>query len=256
MDLVRSVAFSQDGNRVVSGSNDKTIQIWNTTIGEVEAVLVGHTDYVSSVAFSQDGSQVVSGSEDKTIRIWNSMTGEMEAELKGHTGGVWCVAFSKDGRQVASGSSDKTVRIWNTMTSEMEAVLEGDAYGMSFVAFSHDGSQVVSASYDGTLWTWNRVTCKMQLKTTKTITLSDAGIVRNTLVKRGKYHIFYPEQFKFSIHGPLLPSDDCQWILGALYDCWIPSHNRDITTISFSGDRVCWGCSSGNVIIFDMEVAP
>jgi WD40 repeat protein len=82
---VRSVAFAQDGSRVVSGSYDKTVRIWNVTTGEVEAELKGHTDSVMSVAFAQDGSRVVSGSDDKTVRIWNVTTGEVEAELKGHT---------------------------------------------------------------------------------------------------------------------------------------------------------------------------
>ena len=52
---VVSVAFSHDDSRVVSGSYDKTVRIWNATTGEVEAELKGHTDWVMSVAFSQDG---------------------------------------------------------------------------------------------------------------------------------------------------------------------------------------------------------
>jgi WD40 repeat protein len=64
---VRSVAFSQDGSRVASGSNDQTVRIWNVTTGKVKAELKGHTDLVNSVAFSQDGEQVVSGSDDKTV---------------------------------------------------------------------------------------------------------------------------------------------------------------------------------------------
>ena len=82
---VTSVAFSHDGSQVVSGSYDKTVRIWNTTTGEVQAELKGHTAVVMSVAFSQDGSQVISGSVDKTVRIWNTTTGEVQAELKGHT---------------------------------------------------------------------------------------------------------------------------------------------------------------------------
>ena len=58
--IVKSVMFSQDGSRIVSGSYNKTVQIWNATTGEVEAVLKGHMDKVTSVAFSQDGSRVVS----------------------------------------------------------------------------------------------------------------------------------------------------------------------------------------------------
>jgi WD40 repeat protein len=90
---VESVAFSQDGNQVVSGSWDKTARIWNTTTGEVEAELKGHTDFVVSVAFSHDSSQVVSGSWDQTVRIWNATMGGMVAELKGHTDKVTSVAF-------------------------------------------------------------------------------------------------------------------------------------------------------------------
>jgi WD40 repeat protein len=57
--FVTSVAFSQDGSRIVSGSYDKTVRIWNVMTGKVEAKLKGHTDQVRSVAFSQDGSRVV-----------------------------------------------------------------------------------------------------------------------------------------------------------------------------------------------------
>jgi len=55
---VRSVTFSQDGSQVVSGSDDKTVRIWNVTMGEMEAELKGHRGWVMSVAFSQDSSQV------------------------------------------------------------------------------------------------------------------------------------------------------------------------------------------------------
>ena len=69
---VRSVAFSPDGTRVVSGSADKTIKIWSATTGEVVQTLDGHSDTVKSVAFSPDGTRVVSGSYDKTVKIWQN----------------------------------------------------------------------------------------------------------------------------------------------------------------------------------------
>ena len=65
--VVNSVAFSQDGSRVVSGSDDSIVRIWNATTGEVEVDLRGHTGSVTSVAFSKDDSRVVSGSHDNTI---------------------------------------------------------------------------------------------------------------------------------------------------------------------------------------------
>ena len=69
------VAFSPDGSRVVSGSEDNTVRIWNVATGESEAELKGHSGRVSSVVFSPDGSHVVSGSEDNTVRIWTIATG-------------------------------------------------------------------------------------------------------------------------------------------------------------------------------------
>ncbi|KAG5637284.1 hypothetical protein H0H81_005079 [Sphagnurus paluster] len=159
---IYSVAFSQDGSQVVSGSADQIVRIWNVTTGKAEAELMGHTDSVRSVAFSQNGSQVASASDDKTVIIWNVATGKIEAELKGHTNSVRSVAFSQDGSQVVSGSGDQTVRIWNVKTGKVEAELKGHTDWVRSVAFSQDGSQVVSGSHDKTVIIWNVKTGRVE----------------------------------------------------------------------------------------------
>jgi WD40 repeat protein len=74
--LVSSVTFSPDGSKIVSGSHDKTIRVWDASTGiEMLSPLKGHDDTVFSVAFSPDGSKIVSGSYDKTIRVWDVSTG-------------------------------------------------------------------------------------------------------------------------------------------------------------------------------------
>jgi len=106
------VAFSADGRRVVSGSKDRTVRVWDATTGEtVAGPFKGHADWVLSVAFSPNGCQIVSGSKDRTIRVWDATTGETVAgPFTGHTDSVNSVAFSPDGNHVLSGSSDQTVR--------------------------------------------------------------------------------------------------------------------------------------------------
>ena len=126
-EVVTSVAFSPDGNRVVSGSWDSTVRIWNASTGQPESILEGHSNWVDSVAFSHDGTRVVSGSYDDTVRIWNMATGRQESVLEGHSRSVYYVAFSRDGTRVVSGSEDNTVRIWNVATGRQESVVDGNS---------------------------------------------------------------------------------------------------------------------------------
>ena len=127
--LVYSVAFSPDGSKIVSGSEDKTIRVWDVSTGiEVLPPLRGHDGTILSVAWSPDGSKIISGSADKIIRIWDASTGtETLPLLRGHDGMVQCVAFSPDGSKIISGSEDKTIRVWDVSTGfEMLSPFRGD----------------------------------------------------------------------------------------------------------------------------------
>jgi len=86
---VTSVAFSPDGTRVLSGSGDKTIKLWDAATGALIRTFAGHSYRVSSVAFSTDGSRVLSGSLDGTICIWSVTTGERLVNLIAGRDGEW-----------------------------------------------------------------------------------------------------------------------------------------------------------------------
>ena len=67
---IKSVAYSPDGQFIVSGSNDNTVRVWNADSGQpVGQPLEGHTNEINSVAYSPDGQFIVSGSDDNTVRI-------------------------------------------------------------------------------------------------------------------------------------------------------------------------------------------
>ena len=76
-DAVLSVAYSADGKKIVSGSKDKSIRVWDAETGKIIIdPLKGHTDSVLSVSLSRDGKKIVSGSDDKTVRVWDAETGK------------------------------------------------------------------------------------------------------------------------------------------------------------------------------------
>jgi Tol biopolymer transport system component len=69
--FVTMVSFSPDGKRIVSGSNDKTIKVWDAQTGQETLTLEGHEYAVTMVSFSPDGKRIVSGGEGGTVKVWN-----------------------------------------------------------------------------------------------------------------------------------------------------------------------------------------
>jgi tRNA A-37 threonylcarbamoyl transferase component Bud32 len=110
---VHGVAFSPDGRRLASASEDTTVRVWDAATGQEVRALKGHTSGVTGVAFSPDGKRLASASADQTVRVWDADSGLEVRALRGHTGSVRGVAFSPDGRRLASASEDNTVRVWD-----------------------------------------------------------------------------------------------------------------------------------------------
>ena len=69
------MAYSPDGRRIVSGSEDQTVRVWDAASGVELARLRGHAGWVRSVAYSPDGRRIVSGSDDHTVRVWDAASG-------------------------------------------------------------------------------------------------------------------------------------------------------------------------------------
>jgi WD40 repeat protein len=85
---VSVVAFSHDSKLLASGSNDKTIRLWDVVTAREKVTLKGHTESVWSVLFTPDGKTLASGSIDSTVRLWDVASCKERATLKGHTGWI------------------------------------------------------------------------------------------------------------------------------------------------------------------------
>ncbi|KAG2150427.1 WD40-repeat-containing domain protein [Suillus clintonianus] len=155
-DVVSAVAFFKDGRRVVTGSWDCTLQIWDMHKGvSIGKAFLGHKDTVRSVAISPDDRRIASGGVDNTIIIWNVESKQKVFDpLVKHTRTVWSVCFSPDGKRLASGSNDSTVVVWDAETGAVISTLEGHSDFVLSVAFSPDGLKLASGSDDHTIRVW------------------------------------------------------------------------------------------------------
>ncbi len=110
--MINSVSFSPNGRLIVSGSQDKTIRIWDLT-SEVEILKITDNSYVHCVSFSPDGLRIASGNEKGTVQVWDVNSGEELEKFSDHHARVYDVTFSPDGKTLASASSDRTIKIWD-----------------------------------------------------------------------------------------------------------------------------------------------
>jgi WD40 repeat protein len=153
---VSSVAFSRDGSKIISGSHDHTVRLWDAVTGVLLKTLSGHRGSVKSVAVSFDDSLIVSGSADHTdpIRVWDMATGVRLRYLEPHSA-IWSVSCSPKAHRIVSGGDSHVIQIWDILDGTLLRTLKGHTDEVSSVAFSTSGEWVVSGAQDQTVRLWH-----------------------------------------------------------------------------------------------------
>jgi len=237
-DVIWSIAFSPDGQRIISGSSDKTVKVWDAATGAEIMTLRGHKLGVADVAFSPDGKRIVSGSNDETIKVWDVSTGTELMTLVGHENEVWSVAFSPDGMHIISISEDKTIRVWDAATGEELMILRAPCGRR--VIFSPDSKRIVLGSSDGAIKVW------------------DASTGAEVMTLRG--HSDFVRSVAFSPDGKRIVSGSLGdtaikvWDLATGAEVMtLRGHQESINGVSFSpdGKRIVSGSFDGTIKLWD-----
>uniref|UniRef100_A0A158PCF3 WD_REPEATS_REGION domain-containing protein n=1 Tax=Angiostrongylus cantonensis TaxID=6313 RepID=A0A158PCF3_ANGCA len=140
------------GERLVSGSDDFTMFLWNPSESKSAiARLTGHQQLVNQVMFSPDTRYIASASFDKSVKLWCGRTGKFIASLRGHVNAVYQISWSADSRLLVSGSADSTLKVYFL---RLHFDLPGHGDEVYTVDWSPEGTKVVSGGKDKVLKLW------------------------------------------------------------------------------------------------------
>ncbi|KAG2074083.1 WD40 repeat-like protein [Suillus decipiens] len=146
---INDVVHIPGGQRIITGSNDGLIRVWDLESGaeigdrwQVE----GYPVSVTSMVLSPNGNTLASGYQDGMVRLWDIGTGKVIVEWTGHTDQVKSMCWSPDGERVVSGSNDGTARVWYCQSGEPVVGLNpmiNSGYNIVWtVAYSPDGTKI------------------------------------------------------------------------------------------------------------------
>jgi WD40 repeat protein len=172
---IRSICYFPDGQRMISGSLDKTTRQWDLKAGkEIEGARDVCEEHVWAVAVSQDGQWVVTGGGDWSIGSGELKVCEVETGIvktfEGHSQMILCVDISADSTLLASGSFDKTTRIWNLETGKLVAGPLKSTGGVGAVRISPDSKKLaVEVDWGTCLEIWDVQSQKLDVKMGKSI---------------------------------------------------------------------------------------
>lgn len=158
---VLAVAFSPDGQRLVTASSDGAARVWRLAFGDSGQVRAAsperelrHNGDVYTAVFSPDGTRILTASRDNLAVVWDAATGRPIFEL-GHARDVYSAAFSPDGTRIVTASADNTARVWQASDGGLVAELRGHTNGVLGATFSVDGRWIATASMDGAARIWD-----------------------------------------------------------------------------------------------------
>jgi WD40 repeat protein len=171
-DTIATYIFSADGTRLITGSQNGTIEIWDANTGE--GLLTIPTPYRitnwGAFDLSPDGKHIVAVSPERTLRMWDiSIEGSREAFTLAPHDGAWVrrVRYSPDGTRLTTAGMDGTAKVFDAATGDELFTLSGHTDSIFGLAYSPDGTRLATASHDKTVKVWDAASGKLLMTLSK-----------------------------------------------------------------------------------------
>jgi guanine nucleotide-binding protein subunit beta-2-like 1 protein len=186
--FVSSLALNSDSTKLVSGSWDKTIRLWDIPTSKSEKIFKGHTKDVLCIAFSHDERLIFSGGMDNTLKYWNTK-GELRFDNNQFRGWVSCILNIQKGKSnyIAVGSWDGSVKILNSEYNIQREIPGGD-YAVTSLSADDQGEYLFIAYKNGTVKVMNIEEQASENEVKQTI---ETGIDINAILFESKFFQIY-----------------------------------------------------------------
>ncbi|KAH8549327.1 WD40-repeat-containing domain protein [Umbelopsis sp. PMI_123] len=177
------LCLQYDDRFIISGSSDKTIKQWDIHTGELIRSLNGHSESVLNLRF--DKNYIVSCSKDRTVRVWSVHSGSVLRRLVGHRAAVNACQFKDN--LIVSASGDRTIKLWDLETGACLRTFDSHSRGIACVQF--DGRIIASGSSDQTIKIWDVATgeCTQTLTGHSNLVRTVQFDTRNDRIVSGSY---------------------------------------------------------------------
>ncbi|WAR19885.1 FBXW7-like protein [Mya arenaria] len=146
-------AFACNGRCVVTGSEDKSLRMWDMSTASCLRKMDGHMDTITKIIWKcmcSHGQHVVTGSWDNTLALWDIEHAEIAHMYEGHSEAVTCCWYN--GEKIVSGSADSDVRIWQISPPKCLHIMQG--HQGEVYCLTATNSVIASGSSDSTVKVW------------------------------------------------------------------------------------------------------
>ncbi|MFZ4768473.1 MAG: WD40 repeat domain-containing protein, partial [Roseimicrobium sp.] len=152
---IRLAAFSPDGTRAFTATEDDILRIWDLTSGSQVGVGMQHRSHITSASYSPDGTLLVTSSGDGSVRVWDANAATLKLPPLQHGSLVFCARFSPDGRFIVTASMDNTARVWDTQTGKALGREITQKNLVIFAEFNHACTHVVTTNLERETFVWD-----------------------------------------------------------------------------------------------------
>lgn len=152
--VIYNLKYTLDGEKIISASDSGTLKIWTKEGDLIQTLASEKNTPIYSFGISPDSQLIASGGKYGTIKIWD-IQGNLQQTIATHQTSIYSIDFSPDSQTFASAGADGIIRLWSRDGTLIKEIVAHDS-DVNSVIFSPDGNLIVSASGDRTIKIWTR----------------------------------------------------------------------------------------------------